>query len=62
MELTGGDLLGPLHGSRHLLLVLLREEGDHLSTDGIQPLGYLSLQEGTEESDTYNCTQDWNQL
>lgn len=44
VKFCGSDLLGPLHSSCHLLLMLLGKERDHLSTDGIETLGYLSLQ------------------
>ncbi len=43
VQLSGGDLLGPLHGSCHLLLMLLGEERDHLSRDRIQSLSDLRL-------------------
>ena len=42
-ELGHGDLLGPLHRHRHLLLVLAVEEGQHLSDDRVQPLADLGL-------------------
>ena len=48
VKFAGCDLFSPLHGSSHLLLVLLREKGYHLSTDGIEALGYLRLWEERE--------------
>ena len=43
VELRHGDLLGALDGGGDLLLVLLREEGQHLPHDGRQPLDDLGL-------------------
>ena len=48
VKFAGCDLFSPLHGSSHLLLVLLREKGYHLSTDGVETLGYLRLWEERE--------------
>lgn len=43
VELGHGDLLGALHGRRHLLLVLLRQERQDLRNDRVQTLRDLSL-------------------
>ena len=43
VELRHGDLLGALDGRGDLLLVLLRQEGQHLPHDGRQPLDDLGL-------------------
>ena len=42
-EVGHGDLLGAVHGGGHLLLVLLGEEGQHLTNDGAHPLDNLGL-------------------
>lgn len=43
VQFRHGDLLGPLHGYGHLLLVLSREEGKNLTDDSIESLADLSL-------------------
>ena len=48
VELRHGDLLGALDGGGDLLLVLLREEGQHLPHDGRQTLDDLRLKEETK--------------
>lgn len=44
VELGHGDLLRPVDGRRHLLLMLLREKRQNLRDDGVQPLRYFRLQ------------------
>ena len=43
VELRHGDLLGSLDGGGDLLLVLLRQERQHLPHDGRQPLDDFGL-------------------
>lgn len=43
VQLPHGHLLGPLHGLQHLLLMLLSQEGDNLSTDSTEALHNLGL-------------------
>ena len=43
VEFGHGDLLGPLHRHRHLLLVFTGQEWQHLPDDGVQPLANLGL-------------------
>ena len=43
VELRHGDLLGALDGGGDLLLVLLRQERQHLPHDGRQPLDDFGL-------------------
>ena len=47
VELRHGDLLGALDGGGDLLLVLLRQERQHLPHDGRQPLDDLGLKRTT---------------
>jgi hypothetical protein len=43
IQLCHGDLLGPIHGRRHLLLVLLRQKRQYLSDNGVETLRDLRL-------------------